>query len=127
MKIIIYIFGNPLIEEDNTPLKLMPELKNKFPNINFIEIDPNENLKPNNKKLIIIDTAVDIDKVILIDDIETLETNNSFSMHDMDLAFNLKLLYKIGKLEKIKIFAIPPNIKKEEALEQLTTLISNNI
>jgi len=123
----IYIFGNPLINIDNLPLKLIPDLEKKFPGIEFLEIDPNENLKPVNKKLIMIDTAVGIKKVTLIKDIEKIETNDSCSMHDMDLAFNLKLLHKIGKLDKIKIFCLPPKIKKQDALRQLVLLIKQNI
>lgn len=122
-KNIIYVFGNPLCEKDNLPLKILKALQKNFPEINFIEIDPNENLNPTNKELVIIDTAVGIDQAIMIDNIENLETKNSCSMHDMDLAFNLKLLYKIGRLEKVKIFCIPQNIKKEKALKDLICLL----
>ena len=122
----IYIFGNPLLEFDNMPIKLAPELKKRFPSINFIIQDPNENIKPSiNGELIIIDTVMGIDKVIIINDIGVLETEKIYSMHDFDLAFNLKLLKKIGKLNKVTIFGVPPRLNKRTVLEQLSKLINN--
>lgn len=124
-KTTIYIFGNELLDFDNLPIKLVPELKKLFPNINFIIQDPTENIKPaENGELIIIDTVIGIDKVMVINDIKKLETEKIYSMHDFDLAFNLKLLKKIDQLEKLTIFGVPPKINKKTALKQLTELIS---
>lgn len=53
-KITIYIFGNPLLDFDNLPIKLLPELKKEFPEIKFTVMDPNENIKPINKELVVI-------------------------------------------------------------------------
>jgi len=121
--VTIYIFGNPLLDFDNLPIKLAPELKKIFPQIDFIVMDPNENLRPENKELFIIDTAVGIDKVKVLDDIDKIELSPSYSAHDYDLGFNLKLLKKLGQLEKVTIFCVPQNIEKQQALQQLTSLI----
>ena len=123
-KTTIYIFGNPLLDFDNLPLNLAPKLQKIFPKIDFIIADPNENLEPINKELIIIDTIEGIKKVTVLDDIEKLQISKAYSLHDFDLAFNLKLLQKIGKLEKIKIFGVPMGGDKEEVLEQLEKEIS---
>lgn len=123
MKKKIYIFGNPLLPFDNLPLKLTPELKKQFPEIDFIIIDPNENLKSENKELIIIDTIVDIGKVTVFKDLNRIKTEKIYSAHDLDLAFNLKILEKIGELKKVTIFGIPQNIEKSEVLKQLTDSI----
>ncbi len=121
----IYIFGNTLLNFDNLPIKLVPELRKLFPDINFIIQDPNENLKfPKNGELIIIDTVVGINKVAIIDDIKKLETSKIYSMHDFDLGFNLKLLKKIGRLKKIIIFGLPIKINKKTAIKQLTELLN---
>ena len=132
----IHIFGNPLLDFDNLPLKLAPKLEKIFPEIDFIITDPNENLKPIDGELIIIDTIEGVKsaqggpssgrKVILIDDIEKLETNKIYSLHDFDLAFNLKLLQKIEKLKKVKIFGVPMEGDEEEILEQLENLINQS-
>ena len=129
----IHIFGNPLLDFDNLPLKLAPKLEKIFPEIDFIITDPNENLKPIDGELIIIDTIEGVKsaqggpasgrKVILIDDIEKLETNKIYSLHDFDLAFNLKLLQKIGKLKSVKIFGVPMEGNEKEILEQLIKMI----
>ncbi len=119
MKKTIHVFGNPLLDFDNLPIKLLPELKKEFPKFNFIHLDPNENIKPINKELIIIDTVINIDKVKIFDDIDSIELNNIYTAHDLDLGFNIKLLQKINKLDKIIIFGIPPKLKKDTALKQL--------
>jgi Ni,Fe-hydrogenase maturation factor len=120
----IYVFGNPILNFDNTPIKLVPELQKKFPDIKFVIQDPNENLHPENKELIIIDTALDIDKVKILDDIDKIQLSPQYSLHDFDLGFNLKLLKKIGKLEKVTIFCVPPDIKQKQALDELVSMIS---
>jgi len=119
----IYIFGNKLLDIDNLPQKITPDLKKLFPKIDFILKDPNENLKPENKELIMIDTVANVKRVIVINDIEKIKTSKIYSAHDFDLAFNIKLLKKIGKLNKITIFGIPQGIKKQEALLQLVPKI----
>jgi len=122
----IYIFGNPLLDFDNLPLKLAPKLEKLFPEIDFVITDPNENLKPVNKELIIIDSVEGIDKVVIIDDLKNLETSKIYSLHDFDLAFNLKLLQKIGKLKSVKIFGVPMNGNEKEILGQLKNLITQS-
>ncbi len=119
----IHIFGNPLLDFDNLPIKLAPKIEKLFPGIDFVITDPSENLEPIDGELIIIDTVEGAKKVVVIDDLEKLETNKIYSLHDFDLAFNLKLLQKIGKLRKVKIFGVPMNSDEEEILEQLTKLI----
>ncbi|HLM84221.1 MAG TPA: hypothetical protein VK254_03365 [Candidatus Bathyarchaeia archaeon] len=123
----IRIFGNPLLDFDNLPIKLTPKLKKIFPDIDFVIADPNENLKPKNKELIIIDTIEEIKKVVLIDDIERLQTQKLYSLHDFDLAFNLKLLQKIGKLMSVKIFGLPMDGNEEKILEELAKIIKSKV
>ena len=119
----IYIFGNPLLDFDNLPIQLAPDLTKALPEINFIVMDPNENIHPENKELVIIDTAIGIDKVTVLEDIDKIEMSPRYSLHDFDLGFNLKLLKKLGKLEKVKIFCVPPDINKKQALKELVNLI----
>jgi hypothetical protein len=122
-KKIIHIFGNILLPFDSLPLKLQPELQKALPEIDFVISDPNENIKPVNKELVIIDTVLDIDEIKIIKNIDQIQDNQTYSMHDFDLGLNLKLLQKIGELEKITIFGVPPDMDKKNALEQLIKLI----
>jgi Ni,Fe-hydrogenase maturation factor len=117
----VLVFGNPLLKQDSIPIKLLPKLKQKFPNIEFKEIDPTEDLDKQGKNLIILDTVQNIDKVTIINDIEKLHTNKIYSMHDFDLALNLKLLKKLNKINSVKIIGIPMDISEDEALNQITT------
>lgn len=120
--ILIYVIGNPLLDFDSLPLRLLPELEKEFKSIDFQPLDPNENIKPINKELTMIDTAEGIEEPTLIKDLSGIEAGRIYSAHDFDLAFNLKLLYKLGKLKKIRIFGIPPHIKKQAALCGLASL-----
>ena len=126
-KITIYICGNPLLEIDNLPLKLKPKLEPLFPEINFRFLDPNENIKPQNKELIIIDTVINITKVEKITDVNKIQNSPGYSAHDFDLGINLKLLTKLGLLKRLTIIAVPPNIKLPDALRQVTVKIQNYI
>ena len=105
--ITIYYAGNELLEDDSMPFEILPKLKDKFPDISFIHHDPSENLKPE-KLLIIIDTAINTDKVVLIRKAEMLEQHDLYSPHDWDLAFNLKLLIRLGEIDDFVIIALPP-------------------
>lgn len=116
-----------MLDFDKLPLKLAPKLEKLFPKIDFVITDPSENLKPIDGKLIIIDTVEGIENVTLIDDIKKLKTSKIYSLHDFDLAFNLKLLQKIGKLKLVKIFGVPMKGDEEEVLGQLEKILKDEL
>jgi hypothetical protein len=106
------------------PLQLANKLQQRFPDVDFVIKDPNENLWPTDGELVIIDTASGIKQVHTLTDLSKIETQGSpCSLHDFDLALNLKLLEKIGQLKKITVFAIPQDISEKTALDQLTKSI----
>ena len=117
----LLVFGNVLVEKDNLALKLLPKLQKQFPQIEFKHIDPTENLEAEieNKKLFILDVVEGIKKVMIINDINKLQTNKLYSMHDFDLAYNLKLLKKIGKLKEVEIIGAPMEMDEGEAFNQI--------
>lgn len=121
-KINILVFGNPLVQRDNLALKIVPELKVNFPNINFKEFDPTEDLHKQGRELKIMDVVEGIDRVKLIsfppESTNRLEMNKPFSLHDFDLAHNLKILKKMNMIDKAEILGIPPKLSKEEAVNQ---------
>jgi len=120
----ILIFGNPLLENDSLPIKLIPQLKKQFPDIDFEEVDPTEGLEKYGKNLTIIDTVEGIEKITIINNMEQLQTNKLFSMHDFDLAYNLKILKKLGMIESIKIIGIPMDINEENAIEEISKILA---
>lgn len=111
----IYVFGNPLVKEDNLALSVAERLEKDFLDVEFVHQDPNEEIKEDN--LIILDVAEGIDKVMIIDDINKLDVGKRVSLHDFDIAFSLKLMKKIGLVKKIKIIAIPVNYDIEKACQ----------
>ncbi len=123
MDMKILISGNPLIDEDNLAIKILPELKKIFPEIVFREFDPNENLEDLEGNITILDVAKGINDVRLIKDLDKIEESDTYSLHDFDLGFNLKLLKKIGRLDKIRIIAIPYNISEKQALNQVQLIL----
>lgn len=122
----ILVFGNPLVNEDSLALKIadklitISEISEKF---KFIKSDSLENLEEYGENLLILDVAENIKKVELITDLNQLEQNKIYSMHDFDLGFNLKLLMKLGKIKTVKIIAIPMNYETEKAISEIKNII----
>ncbi len=119
----ILVFGNPLVKKDSLPIKFLPKIRKAFPNIEFIEFDPTENLEKQGKNLTIIDTVKDIKKVTIINSIEKIITNKIYSMHDFDLGYNLKILKKLDLIDSVKIIGIPEKISEKELLSQLQSIL----
>ncbi|MBU0467315.1 MAG: hypothetical protein KJ718_05105 [Nanoarchaeota archaeon] len=114
----IYILGNPSFESDSLPVKLLPKLKSSLPNFQFIHLDPTENL-PEEEHLILIDIILGIKEVKVLTDIDKIESSPNVSMHDFDLGFQLKLMKKLGKIDKVTIIGVPQNINESQVLEQI--------
>ncbi len=116
------VFGNPLVKEDSIALQVAQKLRGKF---EFRIIDAAEDMEQEGKNLVILDAAEGIEKVTLLDGIGMLETGKIYSMHDFDIALMLKLLKKIGKMESVKIIAIPKNYGLEKAADEAETLLAS--
>lgn len=120
----IYILGNPLTEKDSLPLKLLPQLRNLFPEINFQHLDPTENF-PEEENLVLIDSVVGIDKVrvLSLGDLDKVELSPQCSVHDFDLGFQLKLMKKLGKLKDVNIVGVPFDYGEEKAVEEIKEIL----
>ena len=105
----IFIVGNALVEEDSMPLRLKPLLQKEFLQIDFIEFDPTENFPEDLEEISMIDTVKGLTDPQLFTDIDQFINKKGVSMHDFDLAWEMKLLKKAGKLNKIVIIGIPAN------------------
>jgi Ni,Fe-hydrogenase maturation factor len=117
----VFVFGNPLVEKDSLPLKLLPKLRKQFPEIDFVVADPTESLLVDDDEFWILDVAKNIDEVVIFDDILKLDLPKRMSVHDYDLALDLRLLEKLGKLKKVKIIAVPVGMKYKEALVKISS------
>ncbi|MBS3051926.1 MAG: hypothetical protein J4428_00955 [Candidatus Aenigmarchaeota archaeon] len=121
----ILVFGNMLIKKDNLPLKMMGDLKKSFPQIEFKEFDPSENLKEEGRELYIIDTVEGIEKVEIITNFNDIKLSKIYSVHDFDLGYELKLLKKSGMIDKVTIFGVPMNLERKNVFNQLKEKIKS--
>lgn len=128
----ILVFGNILVKKDNLALRLMPQLQKLFPNFEFIETDSTESLEKYGKNIKIIDIVLEIKEVKMIKiksekDFEKLQTSKIYSMHDFDLAYNLKLLKKMNLIDKIEIICVPTDIDEEKTLKEVSEILKRII
>lgn len=116
----IYVLGNPSFEQDSLPVKLLPKLQAQLPQFEFIHLDPTENL-PEQEHLILIDTILEINEVKILTekDIEKIQNSPTYSLHDFDLGFQLKLMKKLNKIKEFTIIGIPEKGKEYEIIEQI--------
>jgi hypothetical protein len=121
----IYILGNSLIPNDAIPLRILPKLRRQFPKINFIHFDPTEELPENLKELILIDSVVNIIQVTVFNSLEEFENSPRNSVHDYDLSLDLKLLIKLGRMQKVKIIGIPGTYNQQKALKEVSEIINS--
>lgn len=130
----VFIFGNPDLQFDSLPIKILPELKKRFAKIDFEIKDPNEEWEAP-KNLIIIDTVLGINKPMVFKSLKNFSAPPRVSLHDFDAYANLKYLQKLGKIKKIKIIGLPalslsngpPIISEKKALEFLVKTFSNSL
>jgi Ni,Fe-hydrogenase maturation factor len=106
----IYVFGNEYVAEDKRAIEVARELEGAIGDISFVFVRPNEDVPfVNERQVVILDTVQGIQGVALIegDRIDGLTLSPRGSVHDFDLAFQLRYLKKLGKLGEITIVGIP--------------------
>ena len=125
-KKIIYVFGNPDLPNDSLTVKLIPKLSKKFPEIKFINTDP-ENLDLAQEDLVIIDTVSGINNVQVFKSLEMFEKKPKVSLHDFDLGMQLFLQQKLGKMRNLKIIGVPPNSKAGKAFGEVVKALETSL
>ncbi len=120
----IYVFGNPDIEIDSLPIKLLPELKKEFPKITFTILDPNEEWNVD-KNMIIIDTVVGIKEITVFNDLSSFISAPRMTCHDFDAYSNLMFTIKLKKIDSVKIIGVPINKTKDVLLKEITNILYN--
>ncbi|MCX8158476.1 MAG: hypothetical protein N3D73_02300 [Candidatus Diapherotrites archaeon] len=110
-KIEIFVFGNPLVKEDSAALRIIKKMKIK--GVKFVETDSLIDHAKDKESLIIMDVVDGIKNAEIID-IDKIEDIKPLSMHDFDLALEIKLIKKIFPERTIKILGIP-NISNEKS------------
>ncbi len=106
----VYVFGNEYVAEDKRAIEVARELEGAIEGISFVFVNPNEDVPFVDQRLsVILDTVEGIQDVALVegDRIDGLVLSPRGSVHDFDLAFQLKYLRKLGKLGEFTIISIP--------------------
>ena len=106
----VYVFGNEYVAEDKRAIEVARELEGAIEGISFVFVNPNEDFPFVDQRLaVILDTVEGIQDVALVegDRIDGLVLSPRGSVHDFDLAFQLRYLRKLGKLGKVTIIGIP--------------------
>jgi len=122
----VLVFGNSIVEADSLPWKVAEELMGTIPGVMFKKVDMLTDLigccsdpgLPSGIP-IVLDVAIGIDKVETIRDFDKIEKLKVCSAHDLDLAFELKLLRKTGDLKEAWVIAVPMDYKFEKAVGEV--------
>lgn len=122
----VYLFGNPDLAFDAVPVELFSPLVEKFPDIHFRVVDPNElDLPEDGTDLIIIDTIDGLDHPRFISLDEIAELKIRVTAHDFDLSSYLLLSKKLNKNIGIQIIGIPMLYEKEIAFKEIVPLLQS--
>jgi Ni,Fe-hydrogenase maturation factor len=106
----VYVFGNEYVAEDIRAIEVARELQNAVEDISFVFVNPNEDVPfANEPRVLILDTIQGIQDVALVegDEIDSLILSPRGSVHDFDLAFQLRFLKKRDKLGTVTVIGIP--------------------
>lgn len=119
----ISVFGNEVDSHDNTALLCLPLLREKFPKIDFVIQDPTESLEPLGDPWIILDTAIGIDHVAVIESLDDLEFVKGSSVHDFDVYMELRLKAKLAPLPALRIILVPQGDDPHHAVEHIEEIL----
>ena len=106
----VYVFGNEYVAEDRRAIEVARELEGTLDGISFVFVDPNADVPfVDEQHVVILDAVRGTRDVSLIEGggIDELILSPRGSIHDFDLAFQLRYLKKLGKLGDVTIVGIP--------------------
>ena len=123
---IVYVFGNPDLPRDSLPLRLLPKLKVLLPGIDFRVHDPHEEWEIE-EEITIVDTVEDLRKVRVFDDLEHFYPAPRVTVHDFDALANMRYLQKLGRVKRVEIIGVPPDLSEEKALSQVSKILLSRV
>ena len=106
----IYVFGNKDAPGDVGAIEVAEELEGAVDGVSFVFVGPNEDVPfVDEERVVVLDVVQGIGEVTLIsgDDIDRFAPPPRTTVHDFDLAFQLKYLKKIGRLGEVYVLGIP--------------------
>lgn len=106
----VYVFGNEYVAGDRRAIEVARELEDTVEDLSFVVVRPNEDLPfVDERRVVILDTVQGIQDVTLVegDGIDGLTLSPRGSVHDFDLAFQLRYLKKLNKVGEVTIIGVP--------------------
>lgn len=106
----VYVFGNEYVAEDKRAVEVARELEDTVEGVSFVFVSPNEDVPfVDEPRVVILDTVQGLQDVAVVggDGIDELLLSPRGSVHDFDLAFQLRYLKKLGKLGEVTVIGIP--------------------
>lgn len=119
----VFVAGNSLVKEDGLALNVARKLRKRVRGVEFEEISSLGELEEIPEELVLMDVAKGIERTQKITSLERLEKLKLLSLHDLDIATELMLYSKLGKLKKVVIIAIPKEQGLESAVNETARLI----
>ncbi|QIN84745.1 hypothetical protein GBA63_20410 [Rubrobacter tropicus] len=106
----VYVLGNPDVPEDSKAIEVAEHLKGTMGDVSFVFVEPNEDVPfAGEDRVVILDTVRGIPGVALIpdDEIHGFALSPRGTVHDFDLAFQLRYLKKIGRVGDVAVIGLP--------------------
>lgn len=120
----VYVVGNPLVNEDSLPVRMLPLLRERFPDVSFVEFEPTEDL-PDDREPVFLDTVSNAKEVMVFRDLDRFVETKALSLHDFDLGLTLKLALKAGLIDRVTIIGVPPSLAVNVAVEEVGRVIAS--
>src|SRR3954447_26634095 len=106
----VYVFGNEGVPKDRRALEAAEKLDHAIEGVSFVFVKLNEDVPfAGESDVVILNTVHGIRDVALIegDKINEMLLSPRGSVHDFDLAFQLRYLRKINKLGNVTLIGLP--------------------
>jgi Ni,Fe-hydrogenase maturation factor len=106
----VYVFGDKDVPGDEGAIEVAEGLEGAVEGVSFVFVESNEDVPfVDEETIVILDAVHGIGEVALIsgDNIDRFAPPPRTTVHDFDLAFQLKYLQKIGRLGEVYVVGIP--------------------
>lgn len=117
----ILTFGNPAVPGDDLAHTVGDALVDSYETRRVD--DPLTLIDEDLSDAVLIDVAYGISEPKLLDDPERLRLQKTVTLHDIDLAYLLKLLKRLDKLPRVRIIALPYGSSPTALVEKTRALL----
>ncbi len=96
---------------------ILSSLRKSFPSVGFKKYDLSKDIEEEGRRLVVVDTIRGIDRVLLVDDLHSL--NPAKAIDGSGAIMTLRILLSIGSLEAVRLIAVPEGYGAEDALAEI--------